>query len=139
MEEFVLVPTSLYNNKKTSNNQKFTKHELPKYQAEENSTYQTDSLKKETSKKKLFAKAASSADKIFSCPRIKFSNSRTLKLDGVETGVSLSDFAQQLRRNNADVPDIYFPLLDTTGITTTLVLNQNAKSKETQSWIPFKI
>ena len=74
-----------------------------------------------------------------SCPRIKLSNSQSLALDGVETGFFLSDFAQQLRRKNADVPDIYFILLDAAGIFPTLILNQNAKAKERGSWIPVKI
>ena len=88
--------------------------------------------------KKLFSKADSLVDKILSCPRIKLSNSQTLILDGVETGIFLSDFVQQLRRKNADVPDIYFTLLDAAGITPTLILNQNAKAKERGSWVPFQ-
>ena len=60
-------------------------------------------------------------------------------MDGVETGIFLSDFAQQLPRKNADVPDIYFSLLDAAGISPTLILNQNAKAKERGSWVPFKV
>ena len=89
--------------------------------------------------KKLFSKADSLVDKILSSPRIKLSNSQTLILDGVETGIFLSDFAQQLRRKNADVPDIYFTLFDAAGISPTLILTQNAKAKERGSWVPFKI
>ena len=69
-----------------------------------------------------------------SCPRIKLSNSQTFFLDGVETGISTLDFAQKLRRKNADFPGIYFTLLDTAGISPTLILNQNAKAKERGSW-----
>ena len=58
--------------------------------------------------KKLFSKADPLVDKILSSPRIKLSNSKTLILDGVETGIFLSDFVQQLRRKNADVPDIFY-------------------------------
>ena len=65
-----------------------------------------------------------------SCPRIQLSNSQTLILDGVETEISLIYFAQQLRRKNAEVPDIYFTLLDAAGISPTPILNQNAKTKE---------
>ena len=54
MEQFALVSASLYN--KSMNNQAVTKQEFPKYHAEQNSTYQSDSLKKEINKK-LFAKA----------------------------------------------------------------------------------
>ena len=89
--------------------------------------------------KLLFSKADSLVDKILSCPRIKLSNSQTLFLDGVETGIFLSDFARQLRCKNAEVPDIYFILLDAAGISPTLILNQNAKAKERGSWVPFKI
>ena len=136
MEQFVLVPTSVYN--KNLITQSVTKQELPKYQPLQNPTYQIDSLKKEINKK-LFAKADTLVDKILSCPRIKLSISQTLILDGVETGIFLSDFAQQLRRKTADVPDIYFTLLDAAGISPTLILNQNAKAKERGSWVPFKI
>ena len=94
MEKFVLVPASVYN--KSLITQSVTNRELPKYQPLQNCTYQVDSLKKEINKK-LFSKADSLVDKILSCPRIKLSISQTLLLDGVETGIFLSDFAQQLR------------------------------------------
>ena len=136
MDQFVLVPASVYN--KSLITQSVTKQELPKYQPSQNPTYRTDSLKKEINKN-LFSKADSLVDKILSCPRIKLSNSQTLILDGIETEIFLSDFAQQLRRKNADVPDIYFTLLDAAGISPTLILNQNAKAKERESWVPFKI
>ena len=136
MEQFDLVPASVYN--KSLSTQSVTKQEFPKYQPSQNPTYQIDSIKKEINKK-LFYKADSSVDKCLSCPRIKLSNSETLILDGVETGFFLSDFAQQLRRKNADVPDNYFTLLDAAGISPTLILNQNAKAKERGSWVPFKI
>ena len=86
--------------------QPVTKQELPKYQPSLNPTYQIDSPKKGINKK-LFSKADSSVGKILSCPRIKLSNSQTLFLDGVETGIFLLDFARQLRRKKADVADIY--------------------------------
>ena len=138
MEQFVLVPAFVYNN----NNKKFNipavaKQELPKYQGKQFPTYQIDSLKKEINKK-LFAKADSSVDKILSCPHIKLSESQNLKLNGVGTAVLLSDFAQQFRRKNSDVPDIYFNLLETAGISATLVLNENAEAKERESRFPFK-
>ena len=136
MDQFVLVPASVCN--KSLISQLVTKQELPQHQPSQNPTYQIDSLKKETNKK-LFSKADSLVDKILSCPRIKLSNSQTLFLHGVETGIFLSDFAQQLRRKNADVPDDYFTLLEAAGISPTLVLIQNAKAKERGSWVPFKI
>ena len=63
MEQFVLVPVSLYCNNKSLDTQAVTKQELPKYQVEQNPTYQIDSIKKEINKN-LFAKADSLVDKI---------------------------------------------------------------------------
>ena len=125
MDQFVLVPDTVYN--KSLITQSVTKQDFPKYQPSQNHTYQIDSLKKEINKK-LFSKADSLVDKILSCSRIKLSNSKTLILGGVETRIFLSDFAQQLPLKNADVPDIYFILLDAAGISTTHMLNQNAKA-----------
>ena len=88
---------------------------------------------------KLRAKADSLVDKTLPGPRMKLSNLQTLILDGVETGVLLSDFAQQLRLKNEEVTDIYFTLLDAAGVIPTLVLNQNAKTRERASCIPFQI
>ena len=136
MEQFLLVPASTYN--KNFITQSVAKQELPKYQLSQNPTYQIDSPKKEINKK-LLSKADSLVDKILSCPRIKLSSSQTLFLDGIETGLFLLNFAQQLRRKNADVPDIYFSLLDAAGKSPSLILNQNAKAKERRSWAPFKI
>ena len=134
MEQFVFVPASVYN----KSAQSVTKQELPKYKAEQPPTFQLDSLKKEINKE-LFSKADPLRDKILSCSRIKLSNSQTIVLDGVDTGVLISDFTLHLRRKNADVPDIYFTLLDAAGISPSLVFNKNAKAKDRGSWIPFKV
>ena len=131
MEQFVLVPASVYNKSVTT--QKF-----PKYKAEQPPTYRIDSLKRGINKK-LFGKADPLMDKILSCSRIKLSNSQTIILDGVDTGVLISDFTQHLRRKNADVPEIYFTLLDAAGISSSLVFNQNAKAKDRGGWVPFKV
>ena len=136
MEQFVLVPASVYNKSVTTHPVK--KQELPKYKAEQPPTYQIDSLKRDINKK-LFGKADALIDKILSCSRIKLSNSQTIILDGVDTGVLISDFTLHLRRKNADFPDIYFTLLDAAGISPSQVFNQNAKAKERGSWIPFKL
>ena len=136
MEQFVLVPASVYNSSVTA--QSVTKQELPKYKAEQPPTYQIDSLKRDINKK-LFGKADTLIDKILSCSRIKLSNSQTIILDGVDTGVLISDFTLHSRRKNSDVPDIYFTLLDAAGISPSLVFNQNSKAKDRGSWIPFKV
>ena len=132
MEQFVLVPASVYNKSVTA--QSVTKQELPKYKAEQPPTYQIDSL---NLNKKVFTDPL--IDKILSCSRIKLSNWQTIILDGVDTGVLISDFAQQLICKNADVPDFCFTLLDVAGISPSLVFNQNAKDKDRGSWVPFKV
>ena len=127
MEQFVLVPASVH--KKSLNTQLVTKQELTNNQPSQSPTYHIDSIKKEINKN-LFSKADSLVDKYLSCPRIKLSNSQTSFLDGIATENLLLDFAQQLRCKNADVPDIYFTLLDSAGISPIPILNQNAKAKE---------
>ena len=54
MEQFVLVPVSVYNKSVTT--QSFTKQELPMYKTEQFPTYQIHSLKRDINKK-LFGKA----------------------------------------------------------------------------------
>ena len=134
MEQFVLVPASVYNKSVTT--QSVTKQELPKYKTEQPPKYQSNSLKRDINKKVC---TDSLIDKLLSCSRIKLSNSQTLILDGVDTGVLVSDFTLHMRRKNVDVADIYFALLDAAGISPSLVFNQNAKAKERGSWIPFKL
>ncbi len=136
MERFVLVPASVYNKSVTT--QSVTKQELPKYKAEQPPTYQIDSLKRDINKK-LFGKADTLRDKILSCSQIKLSNSQTIILDGVDTGVLTSEFTLHLRRKNSDVPDLYFILLNVAGISPSLVFNQSAKAKDRGSWVPFKV
>ena len=142
-QSFVLIWSSLFSSQllcitreREIPAQSVTKQELPKYKAEQPPTYQIDSL---SNNKKLFDKADTLIDKILSCSRIKLSNSKTIFLDVVDTGVLISDFTQHLRRKNADVPDIYFTLLDAAGISPSLVFNWNAKAKEIGSWVPFKV
>ena len=134
MEQFVLVPASVYNKSVTA--QSVTKQEHPKHKAEQPPTYQIDSL---NLNKKLFGKADPLIDKILSCSRIKLSISQTIILDGVDTGVLISDFILRLRRKNSDDPDFYFTLLDADRLSTSLVSNQNAKAKDRGSWVPFKV
>ena len=136
MELFVLVPASVYNKRVTT--QSVRKQELPKYKAEQAPTYEIDSLKRDINKK-LIGKADPLIDKILSCSRIKLSNSQTIILDGVDTGVLISDLTLHLRRKNSDVPDIYFTSLDAAGISPSLVFNQNARAKDRGSWVPFKV
>ena len=118
--------------------QSVTKQELPKYEAEQPLMYQIGSLKKDV-KKTVFGKADTVIDKSLSCSRIRLSNSQTINLVGIDTGVLFSDFNLHLRQKNADVPYIYFTLPDAAGISPSLVFNQNDEDKDRGSWIPFKV
>ena len=93
MEQFVLVPASVYNKRLII--QLVTKQELPKYHP----TYQTVSLKKETNKK-LFAKTDSLVDKILACLRIKLSKSN--KLSNCNNGVKYFLVRQDLFDRTVD-------------------------------------
>ena len=135
MLQFVLVPLSVYN---SSNSPTIvTKQELPKYKPEQTPTYHKDTLKKEINQQ--FSTSASPlVNKTLESPRIKLSNSNTLILDGIETGVMLKGFAQRLTRKNVPIPDIYFTLLVAASITPNLVVNSHSKVKERRAWILFK-
>ena len=99
MEQFVSFPASVYTKSVTT--QSVTKQELPKYKAEQTPMYQIDSLKRDINKK-LFGKADTRKYKILCCSRIKLSSSQTVILDGVDTGVLISDFtfASKKRRRS---------------------------------------
>ena len=88
-----------------------------------------NSLKRDINEK-LFGKSDPLIDKILSCSRIKLSNSQTIILDGVDTGVLISAFTLHFRRKNSDVPDFYVTLLNVAGISPSLLFNQNAKAKD---------
>ena len=79
----------MYNKSVTT--QSVTKQELPKYKAEQPPMYQIDSLRRDINKK-LFGEADGLLDKILPCSRIKLSISQTKILDGVDTGLLISDF-----------------------------------------------
>ena len=136
MEQFVLVPASVYNKSVTT--QSGAEQEFSKYKAGQPPTYQNDSLNRDINKK-LIGKVDTLIDKILSCSRIKLSDSQTIFLDDVDTGVLILDFTLHLRRKNADVPDIYFTLLNAAGKSPSLVFNQIAKAKDRGSWVPFKV
>ena len=89
MEQFVLVPASVFNESVTT--QSVTQQEFPKFKAGQHPTYQIDSLKLDINKK-LFSKADTLIDKILSCSRIKLSNLQTINLDGVDSGLLIADF-----------------------------------------------
>ena len=136
MELFVLVLFFVYN---SSNNPTIvTKQDLPKYKTTETPAYHKDTSKK-VNNQQLSTSASPLVNKILESPRIKLSNSNTLILVGIETGVLLTDFAQRLKRKNVPIPDIYFILLDAASTTPNLVVNSHAKGKQSGVWILLKI
>ena len=138
MEQFVLVPAFVYG-KKSLNTQTATKQGPAKYQVEQNSNNPTDSFQKEVNKN-LFAKAGFLVNKNLSCPRVQIAKTHLLNLDRAGIWVILSDFAQQLRRKNADVVDIYTTLPGTARPSPNLVPDQNATAQDKEKELgPFKI
>ena len=127
MEQFVVVPVSVYNSR--NNPTVVTKQELPKYKPEQTATYHKDTLKNEINQQ-LNTSASPLVNKILASPRMKLSDSNTLILHGIETGVLLKDFARRLKRKNVPVPDIYFTSLDAASITPDIVVNSHAKGEE---------
>ena len=100
MEQFVLVPLSVYNSSNSPTIVK--KQELPKIKPEQIPTYHRSTLKKEINQQ-LSTSASPLVNKILEPPRIKPSNSNTLILYGLETGVLLKDFPQRLKRKNVPI------------------------------------
>ena len=110
MEQFVLVPLSVYNSSNSSTI--VTEQELPEYKSEQTPTYHKDTFKKEINQQ-VSTSASPLVNKILDSPSIKLSNSITLILDGIETGVLLKDFARRLKSKNVAIPDNYFLLFFT--------------------------
>ena len=135
MEQFVLIPQHLYE-------QKF------KLEVEKLDTFEQKPVSvpthlnpnyKEISNKTRSLKNESIVDQILNSPRVKLSLNDTILLDGRDTEVAFADFIFALKRKNVDFPDIYYTILDATGINPQKVINKDAKSKDRGSWIPFKI
>ena len=132
MEQFVLVPFSIYNSKIITT--VVRKTELLTYQNENTLGHQVVPLKSDINQK-FFAKVDSLVEKLLSSLRIKLSSPKFLLLDGRDTGVSLTYFAQ---KKNAEVPDMYFTLLDAADITPSLVLNDKGKEKTDETRFRLK-
>ena len=94
---------------------------------------------KEISIKTRSLKNESIVDEILNSLRVKLSLNDTILLDERDTEVAFADFIFALKRKNVDFPDIYYTLLDANGINPQKVINNDAKSKDRGSWIPFKI
>ena len=102
MEQFDIVPSSVYNKRwrypvschaGTSKVSTSAKSHVPNLFAQEGN------------KQRAVCQSRHFGRKIFVFPSYQALEFADFKMDGVETGVLLSDSAQ---RKNADVPDIYF-------------------------------
>ena len=127
MEQFVLIPLSVYN---SSNNPSFVRKQiLPRYKPEQTPTYHKDTLKKEINQQ-LSISTSPPTNKILESPSIKLSNSNTLILDGMATGVLLKDLAKRLKSKTLATLDNYFTLHDAASITPDVVVNIQANSSQ---------
>ena len=135
MEQFVLIPQHLYEQKLKLEVKKLDTFEQKPVSVPThlNPNY------KEIIKKTRPLKNESIVDQILNSPRVKLSLNDTILLDGRDTEVAFADFIFALKRKNVDFPDIYYTILDATGINPQKVINKDAKSKDRGSWIPFKI
>ena len=135
MEQFVLIPQHIYE-------QKF-KLEVKKLHTFEQKPVSVPTHLNpnytEISNKARSLKTESIVDQILNSPRVKLSLNGTILLDGRDTEVAFADFFFALKRKNVDFPDIYYTILDATGINPQKVINKDAKRKDRGSWIPFKI
>ena len=134
MEQFVLVPPSVQN-KNLNNCWKTGTSEVSSWKK----SHKTNCFAQKGIEQTVFCQK-----RLFSRQKVSSSTYHALKLenlflDGVETRVFMSEFAQQLRRKNEEVPDIWFALLDAAGRSPILNLNQKAKAKGRGSRVPFKI
>ena len=121
-------------------NFKLNVYKLDKSEEEVNFIPQnSDSLRKDITTNTKSFKNESDVDQLLKCPQIKLSLSDSILLDGRDTTVAFTDFIYALRRKNIEFPDIYYTLLDATGISPNEIVNKDAKTKDRGSWIPFKI
>ena len=136
MEQFVLIPYSVYHSQSTlprkqKLEQKQEKEEIvPKlFDSVQSAVY---ARLKTSNKKHIF-------DLILNSPRIKLSQSDNIILENRDTKETIVDFVCALKRKNTNFPDIYCTILEATQLPPKLVINKNAKAKDGGTWIPFKV
>ena len=135
MEQFVLVPLSVYDEKIRPSKKIWD----IKPKTEEKAPIDPTPIYKSVNRQLKSKSGTSIVDQILESPRIKLSNSDTIILDGRDTLVHIVNFVHDLRRKTPQIPDIYFTILDATQISRDLVNNPNAKKKDRGNWIPFQI
>ena len=136
MEQFVLIPYSVYQSQSTLPRKQKLEQKQEKEEIVPNnfdSVYSAVNTRLKTSNNKHII------DLILNSPRFKISQSDSIILDNRDTKESIVDFVSALKRKNTDFPDIYFTILEPTHIPPKLVINKNAKAKDRGTWIPFKL
>ena len=135
MEQFVLIPYSVYQSSTLPTKQKLEQKQEKEEIVPKNfdSAYSAVNARLKTSNNKHII------DLILNSPRIKLSQSDNIILDNRATKESIVDFVCTLKRKNTDFSDIYFTILEATQLPPKLVINKNAKAKDRGTWIPFKI
>lgn len=137
MEQFVLIPQSLYEEKFSqlpkkldpidSNVEKIPQIDSPNLEsiyAQVNHNLKTNNTKK-------------LIDNILQSPRIKLSATNQILLDNRETGVSFVDFIITLKRKYWEFPSIFYTILEASGISSKEVVNVAAKQKQQGQWMSF--
>ena len=135
MEQFVLIPQQLYEQKFKLNVYKLDKSEEKINFIPQN----LDSLHKDITTTTKSFENESVVDQMLKCPQIKLFLSDSILLDGRDTNVAFTVFIYALKRKNIEFPDIYYKILDAPRISPNKIVNKDAKSKDKGSWIPFKI
>ena len=126
MEQFVLIPQQFYEQKFKLSVYKLDKSE-EKFNFVPQNLY---SLHKDITTNLKSFKNESVVDQILECPRIKLSLSDSILLDGRDTKSAFTDFVYALKRKNFEFPDIYYTILDATGISLNKIVNKDAKNKD---------
>ena len=136
MEQFVLIPYSVYQSQSTlPRKQKLEQ----KQEKEEILPKNFDSVYSAVNARLITSNNKHIIDLILNSPRVKISQSDNIILDNRDTKESIVDFVCALKQKNIDFPDIYFTILEATHIPPKLVINKNAKAKDRGTWITFKI
>ena len=136
MEQFVLIPYSVYQSESTLSRKQ--KLDL-KQEKEEIVTKIIDSVYSAVNARLKTSNNKHLIDLILNFPRNKLSQSDNIILDNRDTKESIVDFVCALTRKNTDFPNIYFTILEATQLHPKLVINKNARAKNRGNWIAFKI
>ena len=145
MEEFILVPLSLWQSKLDG-----TKSQMPQQlQKRENipPTLSTTKEKEDIAIQDRNIKSDLVGDnkkkheilkKIRDNSNVEISTDETIILDTQDTGIYVAGFINDLFRAKTVIPDIYLTILDRLGLDRSLVTNEHALTTSRGSWITLR-